>query len=471
MPVYRALLPTLVLTLLPGLVGRADAQARPPVPSARAASAMPVRAGQRPPVTTPGRPGTTRPTPAAAPARPAPTAPLAPQLLPPAQAAYRAVPGPWTFCGTLNAACEFLGRRDVRFVNSVGIMLMRTSYGEVMCAPQSFEGGAALPRHPARCEYGPMKVEVLANPRPAGSLLGASVTVPLGAPGWNTARVERTAALPLATDGTGTFRTSCALAGFQFNDPIGNPGRVGALPLFVFFGNTSAPSFTTAQAISTSGNSTCRGGLLDRSAHFMPAVVDKASREVQVPGNAMVHYTTGYNIDPATVRAPPPGLVMLAGDITARTVQRYVTEWTCRVTWMRNDGMIPDCPVGDAVRMWVHFPQCWDGTRLDSPGHRAHLAYPGYRSGARRSSCPATHPIVLPAITLVVEYEVHAGSSPRNWRLTTDNYALKARGGLSAHAYWIGGWDQATMNGIVSECLVAAVDCGLGITGRGIAIN
>ena len=387
-------------------------------------------------------------------------------LSPTEQARLQALRGPWTFCGTLGSTCQFQGLRDVRLVNGLRTTLVATAFGHLPCAPDSFAGGASIATGTTRCEYGPMKLEHLANPRPAGDLRAGSVSVPIGAAGWDAPRTRGTGVTPLSTDGSGTFRTTCSLAEFRFHDPVGNPARVGPLPLYAFFGNTAAATVVRA-SIPTSGRSTCRGGTIDRSAYYLPAVVDHRSSDVQVPGDAQVHYSSGYNIDPSTVHAPPPGLVILAGDITARQVQRYVVEWTCRTKWMRNDGMIPSCPVGDAVRLWVHFPQCWDGRRLDSPNHRSHMAYPTYRSGARRSNCPSTHPVVLPAITQVLEYEVRAGSSPRNWRLTTDNYTSRARGGLSAHAYWVGGWDQPTLNTFVSECLVRGVDCGMGFIGRG----
>ncbi|MCC7053626.1 MAG: DUF1996 domain-containing protein [Gemmatimonadaceae bacterium] len=378
--------------------------------------------------------------------------------------------GPWTFCGALGASCQFAGRRDVRLVSGETVVLRGEVFGQLRCAVDAFGAPDMTPPAGARCEYGPLALRTLANPRPAGSPLPATVQVALGATGWGSGRSRRGDTDSPLSVGEGIFRTSCQLAGIQFSDPVGNPARVGPVPLSVFFGNTAFAAATVTPAARTTGNSTCRGGTLDRSAYYLPAVVDTQSGEVQVPGDGVFHLGTGLNVDPASLHAVPRGLVMLAGDMTARRLQRYITEWTCRTRWVQNDGTIPACPVGDAVRLSVHFPQCWDGVHLDSPNHRSHMAYAVYLGGPQRSSCPSTHPVVLPQLTQVVEYEVRAGASPHNWRLATDNYPRSTRGGLSAHAYWVNGWDPATMNAIVSECLVRGVDCGLGLIGRGVEL-
>jgi hypothetical protein len=54
------------------------------------------------------------------------------------------------------------------------------------------------------------------------------------------------------------------------------------------------------------------------------------------------------------------------------------------------------CPGG--IRATVIFPSCWDGRNLDSPDHRAHMAYSnvGLASGAR--ACPASHPVRVPQV-------------------------------------------------------------------------
>jgi hypothetical protein len=56
------------------------------------------------------------------------------------------------------------------------------------------------------------------------------------------------------------------------------------------------------------------------------------------------------------------------------------------------------------------------------------------------------------------------------WRLTSDMYASSIRAGYSGHADWMNGWDTATMKSLVTHCLNAAKDCGVGLIGNGQAL-
>ena len=136
--------------------------------------------------------------------------------------------------------------------------------------------------------------------------------------------------------------------------------------------------------------------------------------------------------------------------------------------------MIPaSCPAGDAVRLTIIFPQCWDGTNLDSPDHKSHMAYPNYSSAGKfASKCPATHPVMLPELTEHFDYPVNAGqeTAPSHWRLSSDMYDASMKGGLSAHADWMMGWDVATMSSLVQNCLSKGLDCGVGGIGAGKAL-
>jgi hypothetical protein len=199
----------------------------------------------------------------------------------------------------------------------------------------------------------------------------------------------------------------------------------------------------------------------------VPAVFDSRTGEVQTPVAGVFYYKTGYGIDPQVVQPFPAGLRMIAGNKTATAAQDYV-EWDCRDHIAGNVGSIPvTCPVGDAVRLSVLFPQCWDGVHLDSPDHKSHMAYPIYRNPPELSTCPSTHPVTLPAITEHFDYLITETSAPAYWRLSSDLYSTSLRGGFSAHADWMNGWDPATMKTIVTQCLNKALDCGVGSIGNG----
>jgi hypothetical protein len=94
--------------------------------------------------------------------------------------------------------------------------------------------------------------------------------------------------------------------------------------------------------------------------------------------------------------------------------------------------------------MIVHFPQCWDGVRLDSPDHRSHVAYP------RGDVCPSTHPVKLPHIKLYVRFPQSIGGP---------GYVL-SDGTQVAHADFWNTWQQPALADLVARCLNAGVDCG-----------
>ena len=277
----------------------------------------------------------------------------------------------WTFCVNAGQSCDFLGLRDVRLGADTGAYVQQAVYHTVPCASFGFGDQDPAPNQPLHCDYGPLMSTTLTNPMPGMGGLGTAVIVPLGSPGESTARKQSTTDAPVVSDGSGSFRTTCALATFAFDDPIVYPGEVGASHLHMFFGNTAVNAGSTPQSIAASGNSTCRGGTLNRTAYWMPAVIDGSTGEVQIPDDAVFYYKTGYNIDPSTVQTIPPGLRMIAGNKKATSEQEYI-EWYCRDLNAPEAGSIPTaCPVGDAVRLEVQFPQCWDGTNLDSPDHKS----------------------------------------------------------------------------------------------------
>jgi len=378
--------------------------------------------------------------------------------------------GTWTFCAGIGSNCEFVGLRDVRLVFASGTTEQQVAYGRVECSVDGFgdpnpDAGKAL-----RCEYGPLRRRVLMNPMPQTFGMGNTTIVPAGAPGTNAARMRPIAAAGPTRDGSGTFRTHCAPGDFRFNDPLGNPGHANVSPLHLFFGNTAASARTRISGGVGQGSSTCLGGTLDRSIHYMPALIDTRDGDVQVPADGVIYLRTGVNMEPVTIEPVPAGLVMIAGDRNARGIQPRAVEWLCRDKFVTNTGMIPECGVGDQVQLWVHFPQCWDGRNLDSRDHRSHMAYPVVRQGSERSTCPPTHPVALPQVSQVIQYNVRPGASLATWRLSTDVYGASLRGGLSAHAHWVNGWDPLTMRTIVSTCLNRAADCNNSSLGNGTAL-
>jgi hypothetical protein len=95
------------------------------------------------------------------------------------------------------------------------------------------------------------------------------------------------------------------------------------------------------------------------------------------------------------------------------------------------------------LRLHVNFPSCWDGRNLDSADHKSHMAY------AVRGSCPASHPVALPAISVIFRYPITGGSM----------VTLASGGQYSAHADFFNAWRQGTLTSLVNRCLNALRHC------------
>ena len=286
--------------------------------------------------------------------------------------------------------------------------------------------------------------------------------IPQPTAGYADERVRATTQTPPASD-IGAFRVSCGVSHMAFDDPIVYPGQPGKSHLHVFFGNTGANANSTAASIAGSGNSTCDGGTVNRSAYWVPALIDTRSGAPVVPTTNGVYYKTGNNgIAPAAVKAFPPGLRMIAGDPKA-SAPGGPSRYKCESDYNLFHGPSLDgaerCPVGDTIIAEVFFPQCWDGINLDSPDHKSHMAY---TSGG---ACPATHPVPTPEITFDVHYVVKEAGSTLRWRLSSDNYSGPA--GYSSHGDWFNGWKPDVMSTWVTKCNNASVDCHAYLLGDG----
>lgn len=359
----------------------------------------------------------------------------------------------WTRCATNGRVCNFTGTRQVRY-GANGVYRYGTFTNSVQCSGSSFGGSsnrnyvcdydAANPTTPPDMSHMPYVNEAL---------------IPTGVPGFSGARVRSTTERPVrSADDTGAFRTICEFSHMNFDDPLLYPGKERASHLHVFFGNTETDAYSTETSLRTTGNSTCLGGTANRTAYWVPAVVDSTGRP-QTPASAVFYYKTGYNLPASSIRQFPAGLRMIAGDPTASSTQEFA-GWGCLESYIPMQGTIPNCGTGNHVVMTVYFPQCWNGRDLDSPDHRSHMAYP---DGNR---CPSTHPVPIPIISFNIYYKVPA-SGVSTWRLASDMYSHTLRGGYSAHADWFDGWDPNIAKAWVQNCDNKAMDCHAHLLGDG----
>ncbi|MCB0323274.1 MAG: DUF1996 domain-containing protein [Bdellovibrionales bacterium] len=291
--------------------------------------------------------------------------------------------------------------------------------------------------------------------------------LPKGVAGSSEVRIRSTSVPVKAPNPQSAFRTVCDLSHYAYDDPIVFPNQPGRSHLHVFFGNTGANAFSTAESLRNSGNSTCRGGIANRSAYWVPAVIDARGVPIRSSG-ALFYYKSQVGGDRTKIQNIPPGLRMIAGDATAnpgKLQNNYHYYWGCegRFTGQHRTIAETPCTAGEKLEMHITFPSCWNG-QLDSADHTSHMAYP------QNSSCPASHPRELPVISFHVSFPIPANDTRgeyRNWRLVSDGYEVNRNGGLSLHADWFNGWDPQISQTWTRNCLNANVDCAGGLLGDG----
>jgi hypothetical protein len=284
--------------------------------------------------------------------------------------------------------------------------------------------------------------------------------IPAPAAGFSTARINSTSNPSRSSDGSGNFRTVCDFSHMAFDDPIVYPGQPGRSHLHTFFGNTGTNGNSTVASIANTGNSTCRGGILNRSSYWVPSVIDTRTGTPIRPTTSNFYYKNGA-INPALIQPVPLGLRMIAGDAKMdRPGGMHIMN--CNGNYDQFEGnAIPACPTGAEVWQAIDFPQCWDGVNLDSPDHKSHMAFPV------RNACPASHPVALPAISFIIIYPVTASDAPSRWRLSSDNYSTSLPGGYSFHADWFNGWRPDIKDQFTRNCINPSADCGSHMLGNG----
>jgi hypothetical protein len=273
--------------------------------------------------------------------------------------------------------------------------------------------------------------------------------------GYSTLRIKPTSQQP-ETKEEGAFRVVCSVSHMNNDDPMVFPGQPNATHHHTYYGHTGIKYDTDLSTLSASGNSTCNGGIMNRTAYWHPTVVDTATNAPQIPdGGALFYYKVGYGVNPTQVKPPPKGLRMLAGNPKATNAsESQATKFVCiNKATQNSNGMpwqktIPNCSTDTYMQMVVEHPSCWDGKNLDSPNHKDHMAY---KNG---TTCPSTHPVIIPVISLNMNFKVAFNGQMAKWRLSSDNYLWNgSNAGYSGHSDWVNGWDEPTMAGIVRNCL------------------
>ncbi len=317
-------------------------------------------------------------------------------------------------------------------------------------------------------------------PPPIGGQTGLMPTVDVSknmtpAIGSSTLNVKPTTEVPPNTGGA--FRIVCAPSHMNNDDPIVYPGQLGRAHHHTFFGNTNIDYKTNVVTISEQGNSTCKGGIMNRSSYWVPSMINTVTNAPILPDETIFYYKKHLRIPfSVPVSVPPKGLRMIAGNMFAKTATESKALFTCQppsgsgqvmTGWHKS---IQNCALGWDMQMTVSFPMCWDGVNLDSPDHQSHMAY-NSNTNTSANKCPATHPVALPHVEVNFKYKSTTATDFTKWRLSSDNYDKSLPAGYSSHSDWINGWNQTFLEGIVANCLNKNVDCHAHLLGDGRMFN
>jgi hypothetical protein len=314
--------------------------------------------------------------------------------------------------------------------------------------------------------------------------------------------------VPASADPVGAFRFPCLGGQLLKDDPIVYPGQPGKSHLHQFFGNLGANANSTYQSLRTTGGSTCTrtasstDPTSQRSAYWMPAMLDGAGNAVKA--EAMnTYYKALPRSNPACTAAPdathigfcvpfPNGLRFIIGYNMANgtggpTDTNSVDQWKMGFDCYGHGpgtpgdaydgGLKPTlaalaatgkCPVGAWLRVFLVFPDCWDGKNLDSPDHRSHVAFgDGALIDSFKRACPASHPYNIPEIALQIFFTTDANFEAGKWHLSSDEMMAGTVAGSTLHADYWEAWSPVVKNMWQTGCIDGHLSCNVGELGNG----
>ncbi len=271
----------------------------------------------------------------------------------------------------------------------------------------------------------------------------------------------------------GQFRMYCKYSHFNYDDPIVYPGQPGKAHLHMYWGNTMADAYSTKQTLTTKGGGTCEGFELNRTAYWMPALLD-GTGNVVIPKAIVMYYKSGGRAgDAAKTTRMPQGLKMISGNSSGNTTQtgyHNQIEWNCydgSASWLypadaygqTSGTTIPaSCPNGYDLNSLVYFQQCWNGTGLERTDVQLD----------NNGQCPAGWK-TMPQVSYHIFWPKSPTGSYANWYLSSDRMPgmEPKKNGSTLHADWFGGWNDAIMDEWIAKCIQTMNNCGNGQLGDG----
>jgi hypothetical protein len=297
----------------------------------------------------------------------------------------------------------------------------------------------------------------------------------------------------------GKLRFLCLMSHANYDDPIKFPGTPGAAHLHHYFGNRSANYASTYPLLRASGDGTCDGGPLNRTAYWFPALLTQSGTKMLYPQDAQWYYVNNQrrNLIEYTSPACPSGS-LACPQLPVRRLQRgqkaifgfdpstgafpavYASAtmldslWTCQDTSGNQQGGAyrylhhrsnaslglssnVSCPSAGKVVARADAPSCWNG-ELDHADHYSHFTQPS-QDGYSNLVCPATHPYSHATFTIILTWNYTGGFSQiQNWWLSSDRHHADYEAGQSFHWDMLFAWNDAVMDFWASNIWGASSD-------------
>ena len=329
--------------------------------------------------------------------------------------------------------------------------------------------------------------------------------------------------------GLGNFRVSCLWSHFNYDDPIAAPNEKNGAHLHMFFGNTKT-NYTTLDGplLTASGGGTCNGFALNRSAYWVPALMDGNDNTALVPQSIIVYYKTrkvckdmggnprtncqakqgrpnvpanpaGIDHSAYDVLEMPQGLELISGNKVGVNLNNLADSedsqhvfWSCGssgfVLGKKRFNRIPskreclDLARAEGrdqskvtINATVYFPQCWVGDANSNGTYSEDeltsddpFNWTHVRQVSVDEKCPAEAPYRIPQLSFLLYWSLDDVDETTDWYLSSDknhNGDFIGRRGGTLHADWMAGWDENTMETWVVNCLRHEKNCNFGQTG------
>jgi uncharacterized protein DUF1996 len=326
-------------------------------------------------------------------------------------------------------------------------------------APASTPASAAAPAPASARTSAPAPSSAAASATKKPAAVPASGWIPVDRAAWNAqvAKYKSTKADPPGDAGNlPEFRADCRYSHRKADDPIVFPGLPGASHMHSFVGNKAVDADTVAGDLMRFTATTCQP-VVDHSAYWVPTLYEAATKKPVETTGFRVYYRS-LRKSSKDIMPMPNGLRMIAGDAKKKqpTPRGAQGQFYCAFYGPGNvdgdsrsdNGNWPICGKPASLHYMMQFPDCWDGKNLDSPTHKAHVAF-GTDAG-----CPAGHPVRIPALTFDIAYG--AKGSKAGYYLSSDP-AGKSASSMHGDAFVM--WDVKAMNQRVRNCIAQRRTC------------